>query len=59
MTFRNTPVGQITVDCDSLKLTELDQHLMLYTAPLGSPDADKLALLAMLETQKVTSEDIG
>ncbi|OZC67374.1 transcriptional regulator [Rhodococcus sp. 15-725-2-2b] len=47
-TFRNTPVGEITVDCDSLKLVELDQHLILYTAAPGTPDADKLALLAMI-----------
>ena len=57
-TFRNTSAGQITVDCDSLKLTDLDQHLMLYTAPPGTPDADKLALLAILGTQQVTAEDM-
>ena len=56
--FRNTPVGEITVDCDSLKLTELDQHLMLYTAPLGTSDADKLALLAILGTRRVTARDM-
>ena len=58
-TFRNTPVGQITVDCDSLKLTERDQHLLLYTAPLGTPDADRLALLVILGKHQVTTENIG
>jgi transcriptional regulator with XRE-family HTH domain len=43
-TFR-TAVGDVTVDCDSLRLTERDQHLLLYTAPAGSRDADNLALL--------------
>jgi transcriptional regulator with XRE-family HTH domain len=47
-TFRHPAVGDITVDCDSLKLTDRDQHLVLYTAPPGSRDADALALLTML-----------
>nr|WP_314145204.1 helix-turn-helix transcriptional regulator [uncultured Rhodococcus sp.] len=56
-TFRNTPVGEITVDCDSLKLVELDQHLILYTAALGTPDADKLALLAMIGPHETDHHD--
>lgn len=56
-TFRNTPVGEITVDCDSMKLVELDQHLILYTAALGSPDADKLALLAMIGPKETDHHD--
>lgn len=47
-TFHHRVVGDITVDCDSLALTESDQHLVLYTAPSGSRDADSLALLGML-----------
>ena len=47
-TFRHPAVGAVTVDCDSLALTDRDQHLVLYTAPPGSRDADALALLAML-----------
>jgi len=49
-TFRHPAVGEITVDCDSLELTDRDQHLVLYTAPQGSRDADALALLNMLGT---------
>lgn len=56
-TFRNTPVGEVTVDCDSLKLVELDQHLILYTAALGTPDADKLALLAMIGPHQTDHHD--
>ena len=47
-TFRHPVVGEITVDCDSLALTDRDQHLVLYTAPPGSRDAEALALLNVL-----------
>lgn len=47
-TFQHPAVGRITLDCDSLALVERDQHLVLYTAPTGSPDADALALLTVL-----------
>jgi len=47
-TFRHPAVGEITVDCDSLALTDRDQHLVLYTAPHGSRDAQALALLNVL-----------
>jgi hypothetical protein len=50
-TFRHPVVGEITVDCDNLALTDRDQHLVLYTAPPGSRDADALALLNVLGTQ--------
>jgi hypothetical protein len=47
-TFRHPVVGDITVDCDSLTLTDRDQRLVLYTAPPGSRDAGTLALLNVL-----------
>ncbi|SER05403.1 Helix-turn-helix domain-containing protein [Lentzea xinjiangensis] len=47
-TFRHPLVGEVTVDCDSLTLTDRDQHLVLYSAPLGSPGAEALALLNVL-----------
>ena len=47
-TFRHPVVGEITVDCDSLTLTDRDQHLVLYSAPPGSRDAEALALLNVL-----------
>jgi transcriptional regulator with XRE-family HTH domain len=47
-TFHHPVVGKITVDCDTLKLTDRDQRLVLYSAPQGSPDADALALLNVL-----------
>ena len=53
-TFADTAAGVITVDCDALALTDRDQHLVLYTAPQGSRDADKLALLDVLGPQGIT-----
>ncbi|MFI5931773.1 helix-turn-helix transcriptional regulator [Actinoplanes sp. NPDC051494] len=47
-TFQHPLVGTIVVDCDSLALTDSDQHLVLYTAPVGSPSAEALALLNVL-----------
>jgi transcriptional regulator with XRE-family HTH domain len=47
-TFRHPVVGEITVDCDALLLKDRDQHLVLYSAPPNSPDAEALALLHVL-----------
>jgi hypothetical protein len=54
-TFRHPVVGEITVDCDSLTLTDRDQHLVLYSAPPGSHDADTLAFLDALGTENVNA----
>lgn len=54
-TFHHRQVGEITVDCDSLALADGDQHLVLYTAPPGSRDADSLALLDMLRRETLSS----
>jgi transcriptional regulator with XRE-family HTH domain len=54
-TFRHPVVGKITVDCDSLMLTDRDQHLVLYSAPPGSHDAEALALLNVLGAECVNA----
>jgi transcriptional regulator with XRE-family HTH domain len=54
-TFRHPVVGPITVECDSLALTDSDQHLTLYTAPLGSRDAEALALLNVIGADSLTA----
>ena len=54
-TFHHPAVGKITLDCDSLKLGDRDQHLVLYTAPRGSRDADALALLNVLGTETINA----
>ena len=58
-TFRHPVVGEVTVDCDSLTLTDRDQHLVLYSAPPGSPDAEALALLNVLGAEGVDSERVA
>ncbi|MFW6695694.1 helix-turn-helix transcriptional regulator [Streptomyces sp. MAR4 CNX-425] len=50
-TIRHPAVGELTVDCDELTLTDRDQHLVLYSAPAGSPGAEALALLNVLGGQ--------
>lgn len=47
-TFRHPVVGEVTVDCDTLTLTDRDQYLVLFSAPPGSPGAEALALLNVL-----------
>ncbi|MET9913133.1 helix-turn-helix transcriptional regulator [Streptomyces sp. NPDC006476] len=47
-TFRHPTVGEVTVDCDTLSLTDRDQYLVLYTAPRGSRSAEALDLLNVL-----------
>ncbi|MCE6999097.1 helix-turn-helix transcriptional regulator [Saccharothrix sp. S26] len=47
-TFHHPVVGPVTVDCDTLTLDDRDQHLVVYSAPAGSPDAEALALLHVL-----------
>jgi transcriptional regulator with XRE-family HTH domain len=54
-TFRHPAVGEITVDCDSLTLSDRDQHLVLYTAPPGSRDAEVLALLQVIGTESISA----
>lgn len=47
-TFLHPVVGEVTVDCDALALTDRDQHVVLYSAPPGSSGAEALALLGVL-----------
>lgn len=57
-TFRHPVVGEITVDCDSLTLADRDQHLVLYTAPQGTRDAEALALLAVLGSDRMDASTL-
>jgi len=55
-TFHHPVVGDVTVDCDSLALADRDQHLVLYSAPRGSPAAEALAFLSVLGADGVRAE---
>jgi transcriptional regulator with XRE-family HTH domain len=44
-------VGAVTVDCDVLSVAGSDLRILVYTAEPDSPDAERLALLAVLGTQ--------
>jgi transcriptional regulator with XRE-family HTH domain len=52
-TFRHPVVGEITLDCDTFALTGRDQHLVLYSAPAGSPAAEALAFLNALGAEGI------
>jgi transcriptional regulator with XRE-family HTH domain len=52
-TFHHPVIGDITVDCDALALTDRDQNLVLYSAPPGSHGAEALALLNVLGPESV------
>ncbi len=46
--FRHPVAGEITLGCDSLALTDRDQHLVLHSATPGSPRDGALSLLHVL-----------
>ena len=52
-TFHHPVVGEVTVDCDAMALTDRDQHLVLYSAPPGSRSAEALAFLAVVGVEGV------
>lgn len=48
-TIDHPAVGALTLDCDVLTVEGSDLRIMVYTAEPGTPDADRLALLASRE----------
>ena len=46
-TFEHRATGTLTLDCDVLAVPGADLHVVVYTAPAGSVDADRLAFLAV------------
>ncbi len=44
-------LGRITVDCQVLHTDDQAQALLLFTAPAGSEDAQKLELLGVVGQQ--------
>jgi hypothetical protein len=52
-TIDHPQVGPLTLDCDVLTVAGSDQRIMIYTAEPGTEDAERLALLTVLGTQKL------
>ncbi|MCC8909425.1 helix-turn-helix transcriptional regulator [Curtobacterium sp. GD1] len=50
-TFVHPELGRISVDCQVLHTTSQTQALLLFTAPTGSEDAQKLELLGVVGQQ--------
>jgi transcriptional regulator with XRE-family HTH domain len=53
-TIDHPHVGTLTLDCDILTVTGSDLRIMVYTAELGTQDAERLALLAVVGNQSLT-----
>ena len=51
--FRHPLVGLVTVNCDSLDLTDQDQQVVVYTADPGSSSEEALRLLSVVGTQRM------
>ncbi|MDT3440374.1 MULTISPECIES: helix-turn-helix domain-containing protein [unclassified Pseudofrankia] len=49
-------LGPLTLDCDALHVPDVDQSVVVYSAPPGTPEADALALLRVVGTQRLTSD---
>lgn len=45
-------VGTLTLDCDSLHLPDSDQTMIVYSAEPGTPEAEALALLRVVGTER-------
>ncbi|WP_028049087.1 helix-turn-helix transcriptional regulator [Cellulomonas sp. URHD0024] len=56
-TIEHPSLGPITLDCDALHVVDSDQKVIVYSAETGSPAAEALALLRVLGTQWMSSED--
>lgn len=52
-TLQHPLVGTVTVRCDVLDITDLDQRVVIYTAAPGSRDEEALRLLSVIGTQRM------
>jgi len=52
-TFQHPLVGNVTVNCDVLDVTDRDQRVVIYTADPGSPAEEALRLLSVVGTQRM------
>lgn len=52
-------VGEVRFDCDSFHVPDSDQTLVVYSAAPGTPDADALALLRVVGTQRLSTRAVA
>jgi len=57
--IRHEVVGMLELDCEVLLTPEHDQRLVLHTAPPGTVTAERLELLRVLGTQRLTDDAEG
>ena len=53
--FQHPEVGEMTLDCQTLLDTETGQRLLVFTAAPGTSDAERLALLCVIGTQRIAA----
>jgi len=53
--FRHPEVGEMTLDCQTLLDSETGQRLLVFTATPGTADAERLALLCVIGTQRMAA----
>jgi len=55
-TVEHPSLGPLTLDCDTLHVPDVDQSVVVYSAPPGTHEAESLALLRVLGTQELAAE---
>jgi transcriptional regulator with XRE-family HTH domain len=53
-TVAHPSLGELTLECDTLHVPDVDQRLLVYSAAPGSPAAEALALLRVVGTQDLS-----
>jgi transcriptional regulator with XRE-family HTH domain len=54
-TVHHPQLGRVVLDCDALHVPDVDQHLVVFSAATGTPDAEALALLRIVGLQELES----
>jgi transcriptional regulator with XRE-family HTH domain len=52
-TVLHPELGALMLDCDTLHVPDADQSVVVYSAPPGTPEAEALALLRVVGTQRL------
>ncbi|MEP9381933.1 helix-turn-helix transcriptional regulator [Nocardioides sp. KR10-350] len=55
-TLVHPSLGPLTLDCDTLHVPDVDQAVVVYSAPPGTREAEALALLRVVGTQDLVAD---